>query len=381
MPWITGGAMVIGGLLQNDAAGNAADAQAGAAGNATALQRLMYEEGKARNDPFYRGGVDALQTLTRNLPNLTTAYDPSKVQQDPGYQFGLAEGQKALERSLAARGMGVSGAALKAAGRYGNDYATTKTGEYFNRDQATKQQTYNQLMGLTTLGQAAGNQTSVAGQQFGAQAGANMTGAADAQAAGGMAQAGQLAGLLNQGASLYGRNRAQPGGTNWAGGTGFGTGTQYGEQDIGQYLADGGPVVRRDFEPKVGTRGPVRGGGGGGMSREAVLAELDRARGTPALPAPAASAPAAPMIDPTNPRAVNARREAAAGLKKGGPVRGPGGPKDDVIPVMASNGEHMIDAETVTAIGEGDNGKGQAILNELRARVKAHAKTKGGKRG
>lgn len=372
--------MVIGGLLQNDAAGDAADAQSGAANNATALQRLMYEEGKARNDPFYRAGVDSLQTLTRNLPQLSTGYDPTKVQQDPGYQFGLAEGQKALERSLAARGMGVSGAALKAAGRYGNDYATTKTGEYFNRDQAAKQQTYNQLMGLTTLGQAAGNQTSVAGQQFGAQAGANMIGAGDAQAGAGLAQAGQLAGLLNQGASMYGR-RAQAGGgggggSNWAGGTGFGTGTQYGEQDMGQFLADGGPVVRRDFEPKVGTKGPVRGGGGGGMSREAVLAELDRARATP--PAAAASAP---MIDPTNPRAVNAMRERAAGLKSGGPVRGPGGPKDDVIPIMGSNGEHMIDAETVTAIGEGDNAAGQAILNELRARVKAHAKGKGAKRG
>lgn len=38
----------------------------------------------------------------------------------------------------------------------------------------------------------------------------------------------------------------------------------------------------------------------------------------------------------------------------GGPIVGPGGPRDDVVPVMASNGEHMLPADEVQAAGGHD---------------------------
>lgn len=46
-----------------------------------------------------------------------------KLRSTPGYQFQLSEGQNALERSLASKGLTVSGSALKAAQQYGQDYA------------------------------------------------------------------------------------------------------------------------------------------------------------------------------------------------------------------------------------------------------------------
>ncbi|WP_454113351.1 phage tail tape measure protein [Microbacterium maritypicum] len=39
------------------------------------------------------------------------------------------------------------------------------------------------------------------------------------------------------------------------------------------------------------------------------------------------------------------------GLAAGGPVRGPGGPRDDLVPIWGSNGEHMLTAREVDAAG------------------------------
>ena len=49
----------------------------------------------------------------------------------------------------------------------------------------------------------------------------------------------------------------------------------------------------------------------------------------------------------------------------GGPMNGPGGPKDDLIPVMASNGEYMLSKAAVDAAGEGSHAMGIANLNRF----------------
>lgn len=54
----------------------------------------------------------------------------------PGYQFQLAEGQKAIDRSAAARGMALSGSAIKAHQRFSQGLANQTYGEYLNRLQA-----------------------------------------------------------------------------------------------------------------------------------------------------------------------------------------------------------------------------------------------------
>lgn len=126
-----------------------------------------------------------------------------------------------------------------------------------------------------------------------------------------------------------------------------------------QAYADGGRV-----EPKVGTKGPVRSSGSdGGLSDNAIMRLLT------SMPPPQPSDAA--FVDPTNPRAVLAARMHAAGLyAHGGRVAGPGGPRDDEVPAMLSNGEHVMDAATVTAIGGGDNAAGQAKLNAFRKKMK-----------
>ena len=77
----------------------------------------------------------------------------------------------------------------------------------------------------------------------------------------------------------------------------------------------------------------------------------------PPAPAPAASTPAAPSSAIGNYAADASLKEReakamkAAGLKKGGAVRGPGTGTSDDVPIMASNGEFMIKASAVKKIG------------------------------
>jgi len=88
------------------------------------FQKQMYEEGKGFLAPYHEEGLKALEGLAADVKA-----GPGEFVEDPGYQFRLAEGQKALERSAAARGNLLSGEQMKAQQRYGQEYAT---GEYEN---------------------------------------------------------------------------------------------------------------------------------------------------------------------------------------------------------------------------------------------------------
>lgn len=59
--------------------------------------------------------------------------NPSSIQNDPSYQFRLGQGQQAIERSAAARGMGASGNVLAELAKYGQGMASEEYGNQFNR--------------------------------------------------------------------------------------------------------------------------------------------------------------------------------------------------------------------------------------------------------
>ena len=54
-------------------------------------------------------------------------------------------------------------------------------------------------------------------------------------------------------------------------------------------------------------------------------------------------------------------------MPDGGDITGPGGPKDDLIPVMASNGEYMLSKAAVDQAGQGNHAKGVAALEAFNA--------------
>jgi hypothetical protein len=167
MPWsfiIPAAASLIGGKMQGDAARSAADTAGAASDRAVALQREQYEKQLAMQKPFYDVGVNALPELV--AASKYTNFGPQQFQQDPGYAFRLKEGQQALDRSAAARGGMISGGALKAAQRYGQEMGSQEYMNAFNRYQTERAARLQPLQSLTGYGQTTANTLGTAGSNM-----------------------------------------------------------------------------------------------------------------------------------------------------------------------------------------------------------------------
>jgi hypothetical protein len=142
-------------------------------------------------------------TALNQLVPLATNYQKfgmDQFQRDPGYQFRLDEGLKALDRQAAARGGLISGSALKAASRYGQDYASNEYTNAFNRYQAERNAQLNPLQSLAGVGQSATNYLSNAAQNLGQAQAQGAQAIGSARASGYLGQSN----LLNQAIQGYG---------------------------------------------------------------------------------------------------------------------------------------------------------------------------------
>jgi hypothetical protein len=112
----------------------------------------------------------------------------------------LDEGLKALDRQAAARGGLISGNALRAASRYGQDYASGEYNNAFNRYLAERNAQLNPLQSLAGVGQSATNYVGDAAQRMG------QAQAQGAQAIGNAQASGYIGGsnVLNQALQGYG---------------------------------------------------------------------------------------------------------------------------------------------------------------------------------
>lgn len=185
------GSALIGGLASR----SAAKTQAQAAERAGDLQYQQWREGVELQEPWRQAGMTALNKLTP----LATEYTPfgmEQFQQDPGYQFRLSEGLKALDRQAAARGGLISGSALKAAQRYGQEAASQEYTNAFNRYQAERQARLGPLQSLAGVGQTTAQQIAGQGQQMAANVGQAQAAAAQARASGYMGGTNALTGSL-----------------------------------------------------------------------------------------------------------------------------------------------------------------------------------------
>lgn len=197
MPWMIPTAAIVGStLLQVNAANKAAQTQSEASDKAIALQERQYEENVKRQQPFYQTGVNALPELVKASKYKT--FGMKDFRQDPGYGFRLSEGTKALNRSAAARGGLISGAALKAATRYGQDMGSQEYTNAFNRYQTEFASRLNPLQSLTGTAQTAANTIGNAGQTMASNVGEAYMGGANARASGYMGAYNALnSGLTN----------------------------------------------------------------------------------------------------------------------------------------------------------------------------------------
>lgn len=199
---IVGGA-VIGAVASNEASKDQQDS----ADEATGLSRSQYDQTRIDNAPWRAAGENALNKLTGllNDGSLTSRFTGADVANDPGYQFGLTQGMRAIDNSASARG-GIGGAALKAGTRYAQDYAGTKFGQAFDRNRMEQADIFNRLSGIAGTGQQINAANSAAGANYANQAGANIIGAGNASAANTINQGNIYSNMGNQLAAYGNRN-------------------------------------------------------------------------------------------------------------------------------------------------------------------------------
>jgi hypothetical protein len=118
--------------------------------------------------PYVNTSLGGYGSLMTPFGEQFTAPTNVTEQNDPGYQFRLAQGEKALQASAAARGTLFSGGTGKALTRYGQDYASNEYGNVYNRayneyanryNQYENNQTnqFNRLAALSGVGQTTAN--------------------------------------------------------------------------------------------------------------------------------------------------------------------------------------------------------------------------------
>lgn len=228
------GSAAISASAQSRAAKDAARTQAEASDAATQLQREMWEQQRADIAPWREAGMWALprlQQLIRQGPGAPfrapagldprrfafTPPTPESLVNDPGYQFRLQSGQRALEGAAAARGGLLSGGALRGLTAFGQQLGSQEYGQAYGRalgendlrygralaanqdaytraltqwqlGQGLNQTQYNRLAALAGTGQVGTQYLGALGSQYAANAGDLALQRGNALAAGQLAQ-------------------------------------------------------------------------------------------------------------------------------------------------------------------------------------------------
>lgn len=206
MPWafiIPAAASLIGGAMQSGAASDASASQSASSAASLALQKEQADRAYADQAPYRAQGVNALGQIAAGINTPTSAAD---VMNTPGYQFGLDQGQLAIDRKIAAGGGRVSGNAIKEAAMFGTNYATAGYG-------AADQRRENRLARLQTLaglGQSATSTSGANGMAYGQNAGAQMVNQGDNAGRASLYQGGVWANAGNRIAAAYERYNNKP---------------------------------------------------------------------------------------------------------------------------------------------------------------------------
>ncbi|MBF0371676.1 MAG: hypothetical protein HQL52_19745 [Magnetococcales bacterium] len=281
------GGSIISGLIGADSAEDAAQTQASAYDAATqgqidmtqmgidesgrqfdATQDLilqMYNQDREDQAPFLEESQEAVGRLgdalywmrPKNMTseeleewwNPTFSWDTSQIEDDPGYQFTLEQGLKALENAASAKGMNLSGAQLQALSQFAEGTAQTYGDTYYGRaldqyniDNSRAQNTLSlaqSLAGLTptsnssqisstlgSLGSSYGSDLMSAYSQLGSSTASNTINSGNATASSYLASSGlwgntlsDLTSILGSLGSSFGSTSVLPDGFSYTGST------------------------------------------------------------------------------------------------------------------------------------------------------------------
>jgi hypothetical protein len=175
---------------------SAAKTQSNAANQAAGLQQQQFERQIELQAPFREVGLRALNKLEG--ASEYTPFGMAQFQTDPGYGFRFDQGQKALERSAAARGGLISGNTGGALQQFGQGMASQEYQNAFNRYQAERQSRLGPLQSLAGVGQTSVNALGQAGQNYASGMGEALGAGAQARASGYMGGANAIGGGIGQ---------------------------------------------------------------------------------------------------------------------------------------------------------------------------------------
>lgn len=261
--WVAG-AIVGGSLISSNSASDAANTAAQASGQASdasiAEQRRQYDLNRADQAPYLAAGTGAVNRLGAGVGAggefgttmpFNFQYDQNA---DPGTAFRMSEGLKALDRSAAARGGLLSGAALKGIEQYGQGLASQEYQNAFNRyttgfnaNTGERNQLFNRISGVAGTGQTATNQIGVQGATMAGNIGntlmSNAANTGNAAMAGAAARNSAFSGAGNTLGRLYG-NYGQS-----QNAVGQQLSNQYGYGNV--YGAGGGGQIPTSYDPYI----------------------------------------------------------------------------------------------------------------------------------
>jgi hypothetical protein len=196
MSWINvavigGGASLVSGYMQGQAAKDAANTVAGGARYAADINKQMFDISNENLRPYREQGQLTLKDLMARMPELTKAYTAEDFAQgiDPGYQFRLAQGQKALENQYNRGGGLVSGNVMQGMQDYTQGQASQEFGNAFNRNTTSQTNIFNKLKSIADMGLGATGTTADLAAKTGESMGSAALVGAQAQGAGQIGQA------------------------------------------------------------------------------------------------------------------------------------------------------------------------------------------------
>ncbi len=156
-----------GGLLgsrgSRKAAKRSSAAQQKAINQGVKEQRRSFEDIRGYESPYMTGGTASQNRLMELLGlggdtasaeygRYADDFGMDDFEQDPGYAFRMSEGLKALDRQAAARGGLISGSALKASQRYGQDLASQEYQNAYDRYRTNRSDRLNSLINMRDTG-------------------------------------------------------------------------------------------------------------------------------------------------------------------------------------------------------------------------------------
>lgn len=229
---VLGGASLIGGVMQADAAGDAAQMQADSNYRAMQEQARQYDLTRQDLSPFLNaatgqnGALNQLMAGINQAPGLPTInqfeFDPRQALNNPALQFQQEMGQQQMDRIAGKNRLLGSGQRLIEAQKFGQGLASQGIGDEYQRQLGMSQENNNRLLqnyglqsndynqrlnrlaGIVDVGRGTGTALGQMGGQSASNISNLMQNTGQANAAGRIGEANAYSNMLGQGAALYG---------------------------------------------------------------------------------------------------------------------------------------------------------------------------------